>query len=597
MVDVSDGARELVGMSAEAVNMLGQHLDQIGDLIDGSKITASAKGVPTAAQKIRFKLEQFEKYQEDKLIERKEAEERHEADRMRMADWRKYADGAGQSLLEKLQSYMDKCDLLEQKLEKEGMKLVREKEKVRNALVVVQKKEQKLVRPCQKIIKLEEEYTDNSFMRAVMSCWVQNTFDEVRFQFRAAQEKEKLRIENHQKMRKARAQARVDVIQRVRDQRLLEACFLRFQEEEIEGRHKRQLDEMRQAFEDRCLVMEAQLAQALGDEESAKNLIEEQARRMEAMREEVKETNRLRKLAEREMRAAKEEAAHMRDERDEALSAKAQAEAERDAALEAMRDAQDEAAAANLRAEKADAMRKTAEEERDQAESDLKRKLKKIDSLQRMLAELGAESDSDCPPDERPPPFFVNDDGTRAPRPRTRKERMAMAYREAEVARWELRLGLAVMIDKDINTGNAMDRLKFELRLTERECDEVRWANKVLIQDVNSIQNQLRNSKRQPPSEIAVQTSPEDGGVYAPLTGIPLAPSSVGLSQFDPSRPHFTPHKDKPNLLVKTPSAPIFMPSLSGDTDLLKGFASEKITLAPLRRKKRPPTQWQVSWH
>merc|ERR1719440_1583460 len=165
------------------------------------------------------------------------------------------------------------------------------------------------------------------------------------------------------------------------------------------------------------------------------------------------------------------------------MNAKVLAEQERDAARQAQEAAEIERDAANNRADKAEAARREAEEAKLQAEEDLRRKLKKIDSLQRMLAELGAESDSDCPPDERPPPFFVNDDGSRIPRPRTRKERMAMAYREAETSRWELRLGLAVMIDKDINTSNKMDQLKFELRLTERECDEVRWANKILIAD------------------------------------------------------------------------------------------------------------------
>merc|ERR1711988_141870 len=127
--------------------------------------------------------------------------------------------------------------------------------------------------------------------------------------------------------------------------------------------------------------------------------------------------------------------------------------------------------------------------------------------------------------------------GTRVPRPRTRKERMAMAYREAEVARWELRLGLAVMIDKDVNTSQAMDRLKFELRLTEQECDEVRWADKVLIADVNSIQNALIAARKKPPADMAVQTVPGDGGVYAPLLAppdVPLAPSTAGVSLFNP---------------------------------------------------------------
>merc|ERR1719491_2178723 len=525
--------------------MLGQHLHQIGELIDGSKISGVKKGTRTAAQKIREKYVLYTQYQDDKLKEKEEIEERIEADWARMREWRKHAGNEGASLLDELNMYIQKSKMLEEKLKMEGIKLVNEKEKVRNALVVVRRKEQKMIKPCQKIIKLEEQYTDNSFLRAAMTSWVANTFDEVRFQFRAAQEKEKLRIEHHQKMRKARAQARIDVIQRVRDRRLLEACFMRFQEEEIEGRHRRLLYEMRMNYEDRFLVMQAQIAQALGDEEEAKALVEEQARRMEAQRAEVKEMTRLKKLAERELRAAKEDAEHARAECEESLEAKAVAENDRDDALDKMADAQEEAAAANSRAEKSDDERKQAEEMREQAEEDLRRKLKKIDSLQRMLAELGAESDSDCPPDERPPPFFINKDGTKAPRARTRKERMAMAYREAKIARWELRLGLAVMIDKDINTGNAMDRLKSELRLTESEVSEVRWANKILITDVNELVAQrdtARAEAREHKSrETAVQTGESDplqifGAAFAPPR-VPFAPSTAGVSQYSANRP------------------------------------------------------------
>lgn len=597
MVDVSEGTRELVDISAEAVQMLGQHLHQIGDLIDGSKITACKPGERTAAQKMREKYDLYTEYQNDKMAERKEIEERIEGDFKRMTEWRKHAGNEGASLLDQLNSYIQMVKSLNEQLEVEGIKLVNEKEKVRDTLVVVKRKEQKLVKPCQKIINLEHKYSDNAFLRAAMCSWVQNTFDEVRFQFRAAQEKEKLRIEHHQKMRKSRAQSRLDVIHVERDKRLLQACFLRFQEEEIEGRHARHLYELRSSFEDKALVLEAQIAQALGDEEAAKALVEEQQRRMEAVRAECKEANRQKKIAEREKRAALEDAKHQRELCEEAMDAKARAEKERNAAREAQEEAEIERDQANNRADEAEAARREAEEARLQAEEDLRRKLKKIDSLQRMLAELGAESDSDCPPDERPPPFFVNDDGTRVPRPRTRKERMAMAYRDAEVARWELRLGLAVMIDKDINQNNMKEKLMFELRLTERECDEVRWANKVLIADVNSIQSALKEQRRRmdaKPTEISVQT--EDGGIYASFGSVPMAASSVGLSNYDPSRPQFS-ATDTPNLLKKTPSAPIFMASLCGDSALAKGLVSEKFTLAPLRRKKRPPTQWQVGWH
>merc|ERR1712019_265501 len=130
-----------------------------------------------------------------------------------------------------------------------------------------------------------------------MCSWVQNTFDEVRFQFKASQEKEKLKIEHHQKMRKARAQARLDIINLERTGRLLASCFIRFQEECIEGRHVRHLWEIQQAFDDYKLIMESQLAQALGDEDAAKALVAEQTRRMEAARAAEKEAKRKMKAA------------------------------------------------------------------------------------------------------------------------------------------------------------------------------------------------------------------------------------------------------------------------------------------------------------
>lgn len=599
MVDVSEGARDLVNISAENVSMLGQHLKQIGELIDTSKIAGYKEGERTAAQKIREKYDLFNEYQADKQKEQAEIEAKYKADWDRMREWRKHAGNEGASLLEELKNLMQKTSHLETRIEEEGIKLVNEKEKVRDMLLVVRRKEQKLVKPCRKIIQLEESYSDNAYLRAALCSWVQNTFDEVRFQFKAAQEKEKLKIEHHQSMRRARAQARLDCIKEESKTRLLTACFIRFQEECIEGRHQRHLHEIQKAFEDYKLVLEAQIAQALGDEEAAAELVRQQTERMEAARAAEREAKRRAKAAEHAQRQAEEEARHANELRAEALEAKAQAEKERDDAVVAMRIAQKEAEAANLRADQSDAARKEAEEARDQAEEDLRRKLKKIDSLQRMLAELGAESDSDCPPDERPPPFFVNNDGTKAPRPRTRKERMQMAQREAEVARWELRLGLAVMVDKDINMANAMDRLKFELRTTEQECDEVRWANKVLINDVNAIQAALNAARRLPPSDMAVQTLPDDG-VYAPLPAppaVPFAPSTAGVSLYDPTRPTFIAAKDSPNLLKKTPSAPIFMPSLCGDSALAKGLASEKIALAPLRRKKKGTAQWAVGWH
>merc|ERR1719329_1983358 len=121
--------------------MLGQHLHQIGEMIDGSKITAHKPGERTAAQKIKEKYDNFTRYQEDKLKEKAEIEERINADWKRMKEWRKHAGNEGASLLDELNSYIQKCKQLEHELEKEGIKLVNEKEKVRDVLCVVKRKE------------------------------------------------------------------------------------------------------------------------------------------------------------------------------------------------------------------------------------------------------------------------------------------------------------------------------------------------------------------------------------------------------------------------------------------------------------------------
>lgn len=163
MVDKSEGTRELVKMSAEAVQMLGQHLTQIGDLIDGSKINGIKAGERTAAQKMREKYDLYTAYQEDKLKEKEEVEQRIAEDWKRMKEWRKHAGSEGASLLDQLNSYIQKVKKLEGDLEIEGMKLVESKEKTRDLLVVVKRKELKLVKPCQKIINLEHQYSDNAF--------------------------------------------------------------------------------------------------------------------------------------------------------------------------------------------------------------------------------------------------------------------------------------------------------------------------------------------------------------------------------------------------------------------------------------------------
>lgn len=387
-------------------------------------------------------------------------------------------------------------------------------------------------------------------------------------------------------MRKARAQARLDTIQRERATRMSQACMLAFQEECFEMRHERHLEELRRRYDDHVLVLNAQLAQAMGDEEKAAEMVAEQVRRMEEAKAQAREAEKQMKLARRDARTA-------RDERDKALGmmreaqeAQAVAEARADKA-EAERDAAvAEATESRELAASAEAARAKAEKGQRDAEEQVRKKAKKIQSMQRILAEIGAESDSDAPPDERPPAFFVNEDGSKAPRPRTRKERMGMAYREAESARFELRLGMAAMIDKDINSAYERDRLRTNLEIAQREIQEVRTAHEALAADADASAEEVKRLKAA--AEAAATVEPEKT----------LEPMSPSTGSFDPATPVFVPAPladlNSPRLLLKTQSQPVFLAPYPGDAATLKKLPDK---LAPLRKKKRNQQDWHLGWH
>mmetsp|Transcript_25855 Transcript_25855/g.45581 ORF Transcript_25855/g.45581 Transcript_25855/m.45581 type:complete len:239 (+) Transcript_25855:739-1455(+) len=238
-----------------------------------------------------------------------------------------------------------------------------------------------------------------------------------------------------------------------------------------------------------------------------------------------------------------------------------------------------------------------------------------------MLAEIGAESDSDAPPDERAPAFFVNEDGTKVPRPRTRKERMGMAYREAESARYELRLGMAAMLDRDSSNEVRIERLKDQVASLFKEVQIVRASNESLkVENAQAFERaaQAEEEAHQAQARAALietgvlpekqmQTTASTEFVetqeltFAPLNSGPLASSSAGVGPWSPSRPSFAPAAGEtgtPRALVKTQSTPVFMPPLAALTASSAGSVSSTTqgALAPLRRLRRP-ANWRLSWH
>jgi len=604
--DISEGARELVDITAEAVGGMGQHLSQIGDIIANAKMPPK-KGERGAARRCKDKLELYKAYCLDVARRKNEIETKMKEDFIRLREWRKEAGTEGTSMIEELEILFNKVRAQEKMLEGERQKVANEKLKVCELVLLIKRKDEKHRMLSEAFINKINWSKDEIRRRAGICSWVQYNFDNIRFRFKAEQESQKLKIDYHRKMRKARAQGRLDCIRREQQQRLLQACILSIQEEAVEARHVRHEEEMRRRYEDHVLVLNGQIAQALGDEEQAKELIAEQVRRLEDAKTKAREAERLMKLAQRDARDAQAEAEKARLEARDAREAQAAAERRADAAEADAREARVEAADANARADASDGLRVKAEQATFKAEEEVRKKAKKISSLQHMLAELGAESDSDAPPDERPPAFFVNEDGTKAPRPRTRKERMGMAYREAESSRWELRLGMAAMLDKDMTSAMHIDRLRHELQFSQREVNEVREANGQLSADLANAEQAAREAR-----EAALQVTrgreawatqrlpaPE---VHAPLPELPLASSTAAASPFNPQRPLFEPAlllelpDASPRLLLKTASQPILMPPLYGSERPGSG-SPEKITLAPLRKLKRPPNDWRVGWH
>lgn len=255
------------------------------------------------------------------------------------------------------------------------------------------------------------------------------------------------------------------------------------------------------------------------------------------------------------------------------------------------------------------------------AEEQVRKKQRKVQSLQRMLAEIGAESDSDAPPDERAPAFFVNEDGTKVPRPRTRKERMGMAFREAESARYELRLGMAAMLDRDSSNEVRIERLKDQVAGLYKEVQIVRASNESLkVENAQAFERAAHAEEEA--HQAKVRATLVETGVLpekqmqatastafvesqdltiVPLNSGPLAASSAGAQPWSPNRASFVPADGEagtPRALVKTQSTPVFMPPLAALTASSAGSVSSAAptTLAPLRRLRRP-ANWRLSWH
>eukprot|EP00435_Cladocopium_sp_Y103_P010461 s2128_g2.t1 len=218
-------------------------------------------------------------YTDEVQRRRNELEQKMAEDFARLKAWRAQSGTEGKGLVEELEALYGKVRQQDKEIKNKQRQIEEEQAKVaelNEAVALRDRKWDSLAQDyCLKLVKMREEIVQ----RGSLCSWLQCAFDEIRFKWKAAEEKEKLKIEHHQRMRKARAQARLEVISRERQRRLLQACVLSLQEETVEGRQAKHLAELRRRHEDEVLVFNAQLAQALGDEEKAKELVAEQTRR------------------------------------------------------------------------------------------------------------------------------------------------------------------------------------------------------------------------------------------------------------------------------------------------------------------------------
>jgi len=621
-VDVSEGARELVDLNAEAVCTLGEHLKQIGDIIAESTQPPRRDAPRSTAKKVADTLELYKAYCADVARRRAEIDKKTAEDFERMQLWRKECGTEGATLVEELEKLYEKVREMKHIIEAKDKELEEKAEQIEGLNNTIVRKNGKLNFLAEVVVAKKKDLRSDRAQRAGVSSWLQCTIDNIKFKFKADQERERLKIEHQKRLRKAACERRLKALQQCRELSVLQKCMLALQEETVERRAERHLEELRRRYEDHVLILSAQLAQALGDEEKAKELVAEQVRRLEEEKRKAKESERAMREAQKDARTAREERDKMRIMRDKALTERDEANrlralAEADAAA-----ARAEAADANERAEEYKEAMVKAEQAQRELEELMRRKNKKIKNLQRMIQELGAESDSDAPPDERPPAFFVNEDGSKKPRERTRKERMNMAYREAETARWELRLGMAAMVDKEVGHKKTLNHVLSELDTSRREVQEVRWANKVLHADIEAAGAAATEAAQKALSQstmcmscgastastassgwgqrLPLQRPASADFAYAPLLGPPAMPLSSSLGAvppWSPTRPQFVPaggfDSGTPRLLLKTASQPILMPPLC--VSPTAAISPEK--LAPLRKLRRPPVDFRCGWH
>lgn len=478
-----ESSREMATLSAETASGLGFHLAQMGQIVSAGNSTEAVK-------KIQTEKSRYEKYLANSKDRRKKLELQllEEQDNM-VAYKRQMGNAKGVSLLDELRVLQKRVKELEHLLGTEK-ELLEGERRVRVKLEAMQEASLERVK---NMVKMWLSDNAAKLIPVIVTLWKRYADSEVKFKFKEVATGKDLMVERHRKMRKDCCNRVLNSIRVTRSMRVAAWCWVGFQEELIERRQERLQAELNRRHENALKVMENQVAQASGDEEKSKAAAAEQYRMMEEAHQATERAEKQRdeaRAAEVKMEEAKQAAEHRTEvalgEKKQALEEKHEAEVFAQEKVEETKVAKEETRVMNVEKTKALEEKKDAQLMQQQAE-------RRNEKLTRSLNELGAESDDDEPEEDKPAPWFLDEQGVKQPRPRTRKERMAMSFNESLVMRQEMKLQLAAIIDKDLRAEDRIDKLIELVRQQDRCLSQLRYANMALQGDLKAETNLRHN--------------------------------------------------------------------------------------------------------
>lgn len=523
-----ESTREMATLSAETVTALGLHLAHMGQIV------SAGVNSHEAVDKIQMEKSRYDKYLASSKDRRKKLELQFVEEQEKMVAYKKQMGGAkGGSLLDELRMLQKKVKELEALLAETRDGLEGERT-LRMRLEALQEQQ---IEKVKNMVKMWMSDGAKKLVPIIVQNWKRFTDSETKFKFKEISTTKDLLVERHRKLRKDSCKRVLKVIAETRVRRLATWCFVGFQEELCERREERLHEELTRRHENFMLIMQAQVAQASGDEEASKAFAAEQTARMEAAYEAVRVAEVQRddaRQAEVEMGEMKKEAEHRTEvalgEKAQALEEKHQAEVQAEECREETKAAKEETRVMNI--EKLQAI-----DEKEGAIIEKQKMARKNEKLQKSLNELGAESDDDEPEEDKPPPWFVDEQGVKQPRPRTRKERFAMAYNETLACRHEMKLQLAVIIDKDMRAEDRIDKLVELVRQQDRCLTQMRYANQALQGDLRVAEQRLETNVDHNPQSpgTTLPRSPfsesykSASEVLSPLQRVPSSPGALTL--------------------------------------------------------------------